>query len=162
MDGARFDAVARSLTGAATRRGVARVVASLVAVSGLPLADLGVVQAKKKCPSKKKRCKGKCIPKKDCCRDTDCPGDRVCKSGKCIVPFCAGKNTCDEQIPFACESSGLNCFCWIKAKTGKPFCGGSAFTAKCADCAKGETCVNLDGTFCSAGTGCAAPCANPK
>jgi hypothetical protein len=162
MDGARFDAVVRSLTGVATRRGAAGALARVVATATtLSLTGLGGVRAKK-CKGNKKKCKGKCIPQKDCCRDTDCPGDRVCKAGNCIVPFCAGKDSCAVPPGFPCQSSGPNCFCFVKAKTGKPFCGGSAFTASCADCAKGETCVNLDDTFCSGGTGCASPCANPK
>jgi hypothetical protein len=79
-------------------------------------------------------------------------------------PFCKGKDECVSS-PARCEKRGPECFCWVKAVNGKPFCGQVAnIVATCADCAEGEVCIDATtGPLCAGGNrGCSLPCPKPK
>jgi hypothetical protein len=109
MDGAQFDALARALGDARSRRAV---------LSGLLAGTLGMLgwattqdtaaknckkiknKAKRKkclaqakdatpppsCADGQRLCGGACIPSNQCCADGDCRGGNVCRNGACRCP----------------------------------------------------------------------------
>src|SRR5215217_720802 len=83
MDEIHFDALARTVTAAGSRR---RALAALSGVLGLALGASSpeTSEAKKQCPPCKKRKNDKC--KKDKPDGTACPGG-ACQSGRCLAPL---------------------------------------------------------------------------
>jgi len=117
------------------------------------------------------RCKkGKCKPKPN---GQACDGGGTCQSGRCVPPFCAGKNSCQEGNAITtCQGSGsVSCVCVGTAASGAPFCAENTMTSFTVDCTAtpcpaGETCVNLAGGSCDppdgpGGQKWARPCPNP-
>lgn len=166
MDVSRFAYLVRSLSDRATRRCIAGVFAGLGFTPLLGLADAEAKKRKKKKTCKgRKKCGKKCIPKSHCCKDANCPGSEVCQGGACVPPFCAGKNYCDVPVTCQRSGSGVNCFCWVSAETGEPFCGQqlSKFADFCSECDDEEACVEGQGPSClpEPRVGCSLPCPDP-
>lgn len=79
-------------------------------------------------------------------------------------PFCAGKNHCETVGTCHRPTSEVQCFCFVTADGGEPFCSiGMLLTNDCATCAAGQTCVDASGGRCGAFPfGCADPCPKPR
>jgi hypothetical protein len=106
MDARRFDALACTLTTAASRR---RALTRLVSGTlGLVLSASSMEDAaakKKTCPPCKKRKKGKC--KKKLPDGTACGDGRTCQNGQCrCTPSCAPTDACG---PDGCDGSYGTC-----------------------------------------------------
>ena len=168
MDAHRFDALTRSLTTARSRRRALALAALFAPL--LAWERAGAHDKRKRCKKlegdKKKEClrKAKKHNKKHAA-DTQPPGGGTTTPPP-PPPFCAGKNVCADGT-FAARCDGGSggsptCFCWVRAGTGEPFCGGSADGNPCDLCSGTEVCVVSTG--CGEGalpTGCAEPCPNP-
>jgi hypothetical protein len=139
MDTNHITSLLRSLATTPSRRGVARTLAALTLGGGVAaLAGHGTSEAKKKCRNKKKKCP--------------------------TPPFCTGKNICFSGENFECDSTG-DCFCFLAAETGAPFCGhvpGDLTVVElCTGCDPGTTCV-FAASFCANQPfACVPPCPNP-
>lgn len=145
MDADRFDALARSLTAAGSRRRA--LAAALGGAFGTALGAFSVDEnaaAKKKCPPCKKRKKGKCKKRKP--DGTPCPGG-VCQSGRCCSPepaavTCAGAcqttriNRCGQAVTCDCPG-GSNC---LPNGTCARRCTGRA--EDCAGCGASVFCTS--------------------
>ena len=116
MDAHRFDALARTLTTAGSRRRALNGLLSGTLGLVLTASTVEDVAAKKPCPPCKKRKQGKC--KKKLPDGSPCSGG-TCQSGSCVAAGC--ERNCDRKI---CGSDG---------------CGGS-----CGTCVAPETCQNGD------------------
>jgi hypothetical protein len=77
-------------------------------------------------------------------------------------PFCTGKNACLQSAQ--CQITGPQCFCWVRALGGPPFCGAPAVLVDdCAECVGQQVCVLAFGQACPVNSlGCSEPCANPR
>jgi hypothetical protein len=138
MHNDRFDALARLLDSLDTRRGALGLLGATLGLVGLAEADAANRKKKKKRKRRKRR------------RNQ---------------PFCKGKNTCTSAPTEAifCDSRA-ECFCWVTADGGQPFCGSVPVSkGGCGLCGPGETCVRGVGTGieCGFDEGCVLPCANP-
>jgi hypothetical protein len=160
MDDARFDALARSLTRARSRRGLGRLVAVL-ALGGMPGA-LGSTEAdarkkrkknnkktKKRlvCPSAQKRCNGRCIPRDQCCANADCRSDALrCCQGECVpAAHCCGSRECIGGT--SCVDG--SCVC----PSGQRLCPGGCLSVECCE---DRHCTAVAGHICS-GQRCVCP-----
>jgi hypothetical protein len=146
MDADRFDALARSLTAARSRR---RALAALSGALGLVVGASSVEEAeakKKKCPPCKKLKKGKCKKKKP--DGTPCPTG-TCQSGSCVsssspppapppppvcTPSCTDGKVCQAGNVCACPSTTEAC--------GDTCCSGQTGVADGA-----EMCFTEGGDF---------------
>ena len=175
MDADRFEALLHSLIQSPSRRGALRLLAGAAlggALGWRGLADTEAGKRHKRCKhcGPCKRCKkGKCKPKSN---GQACDDGGTCQSGRCVPPFCAGRNSCqDGNAITTCQASGAAlCFCTVTAQTGSPFCALNAAGSGQEDCLvtpcpPGETCVDFTGGGCTdnpmGGTACALPCTNP-
>jgi hypothetical protein len=113
-----------------------------------------------------KKCKkGKCLHLGD---GTPCSNHGTCQGGTCVVPFCAGKNTCTDPVlgGSRCGQGDTLCYCHVTT-TGEPFCGKLGGAGECpgSGCPAGQTCVSIVGGTgnCSPPpfTRCKEPCSNP-
>lgn len=177
MDDARFDALTRLLTAAATRRTLPRTVSGLV-LGGTLAATVRAETAakKKKCGPCRKRKKGHCRLKPD---GAPCGGIKTCYFGVCNCPSgmsscgegcipselcCPGASFCGDH-PDTCGTSG-SCRCRPNL-AGEMRCGsdigacGCREDAECVGYGPGAFCGSLAGcqTSCPPGTGqCAMAC----
>jgi hypothetical protein len=162
----RFDALARTLTSAGSRR---RAVTGLLSstlglVMGASLLEEAEGKKKKTCSPCKKRKRGKCKRKKP--DGTTCPDFGTCQGGRCRVPFCSGKNYCPiTATPPECQASGAQCVC-VVTSTGAPFCALTTSLQQAADCGscplQSHTCLNVAGCPVAVGeVGCGTPCPDP-
>lgn len=140
MDSKHFDRLARSLH---TRRkmlggilGGGAVVAGWVApepAEGAP--------RRRRCPRRKKRCRGTCIAKTRCCTNANCPKGTICdRRGACICP--AGLSKCGARCA---RGEGASC-------AGLPLtacCSGS-----CDSLVGGGTCSSCNGGQCGSNADC--------
>jgi hypothetical protein len=185
MDATRFDALIRSLTRDATRRGLGRLLGGLLLGGALAAGDEARAKKKgndndtkkKSCPSCKKKKDGKCKENKP--DGTACENGGQCQSGSCVpssgssdvappppppTPFCTGKNHCAPGGAGApCQTAGkTGCACYVRWDTGESYCSSfPRYVATCAGCGGNEVCVVLGGA-CVAGYGCVTPCLNPR
>jgi hypothetical protein len=187
MDAGRFDALSCSLAAIPSRRGALRLLGALSlgllahirrepawAKSGKCRPRCNECERCKKgnCQRKngKKRCeKGKCKPKTS---GTPCAGGGTCQARRCVLPFCTGRNSCEDGNPIStCQRAGAaqQCVCVATADTGAPFCAlnnaGMGENCLVTPCSAGQTCVDFTGGACPAGTvggtACALPCPEP-
>jgi hypothetical protein len=186
MDADRFDTLSRTLSATPSRRAAFRLLGALSlglvarirpepaeAKSGKCKPKCGECERCKRgdCDKKngKTRCqKGKCKPKAN---GLTCDGGGTCQKGRCVVPFCAGRNSCqDGNAITTCQAGGgALCFCTAIADTGAPFCAlndsGTGEDCLVTPCPAGQTCVDFAGGGCTdnpmGGTACALPCPNP-
>ena len=120
MDPIRFEALTRSLTAPGSRRKA--LAGALVGSLGvLGLAHSEDAAAKKKCPSCKKRKKGKCKPK---------PNGATCAGGSCLGGRCV---TCNDGLKNGSETD-VDCGGSCKR------CGNGRSCLVANDCASG-TCT---------------------
>jgi len=174
MDSTQFDRLAKIVGVATSRRG------ALTVLGGLGLGSAGLAHSEETW-AKSGKCKPKCDPQCETCKPGNCKkknGEKTCKPGKCkrqpngttcgtggtcqggscVVPICTGKDIC--VTPTNCQQSGTECFCFVTAGTGAPFCGQNSTAGTCADCAAtGATCVDI--TLCGGTTRCSMPCPDP-
>jgi hypothetical protein len=186
MDADRFDTLSRTLSATPSRRAALRVLGvlslGLIARIRPEPAEAKSGKCKPKCnqcerckrgdcdkKNGKTRCeRGKCKPKAN---DTPCDGGGTCQRGRCVLPFCAGRNSCQDgnEITTCQASPDALCFCTVTADTAAPFCAlnGSGTGEDClvTPCPPGEMCVDFTGGGCDenpmGGTACALPCPNP-
>jgi hypothetical protein len=161
MESDRFDALTRSLTTGASRRGLLTGVTSgLLAV--LPLSLTGAEAKKKRKNKKPKNCRTEvgCVPEP---RNTTCGGhcgDRINNCGQTIgCPTCSGERVClsNGSCAWPCLSSGCpsGCICSLDSAEGTSHCiansspTGQACTST-AECPHGQHCQNVmpGGQFC--------------
>ena len=160
MDADRFDALSRSLTDVRSRR------AALAALLGGTLGMVGLAETeakkKKKCPPCRKR--GTCKGKKP--NGTPCPSFGTCQGGKCVVPFCSGKNYCPITATHrSAKPAAAQCVC-VVTSAGAPFCALTTSLQQAADCGscplQSHTCLNVAGCPVAVGeVGCGTPCPDP-
>ncbi len=127
MDADRFDAVARSLRTARSRRGLTHLLGTLALGGPLALLELTETEAGRKKKKKKKRsvatvppppatcvegqrpCNGACIPSNQCCTDSECGevAPRCCR-GTCLR---AGECCFNSECPpdKICQAGGCVC-----------------------------------------------------
>ena len=156
MERERFDTLVRLLATTPSRR------QAVGALLGAALAGRAAATGAKSCGPCRKRKRGRCRRKRP--DGTPCGAFGRCRNGRCVEPFCLGKNTCTNQSTPTCQASGNDCFCFVTADTGEPFCGqaGNA-VANCAVCAAiGAACINGTGPGCQGGLACSAPCPDPR
>mgnify|MGYP000141384706 CR=1 FL=1 len=134
MDGTQFDAWTRRRFGLAA----GGIGASLLGVAALDEAEAKRSGKKKRRRKRKRRKKGPHV--------------------------CAGRNSCETQATCHRASSEVQCFCFVTAQTGKPYCSiGAVQVFDCSECESGQTCVDLSTERCgNLGIGCAEPCPSPK
>jgi hypothetical protein len=181
MDADRFDALARILTTAGSRRALTFALGGFLALLVLERPDDTTAAKSGKCKqpcgpcarckegkckhtAHGKRCKaGKCKPKRN---GKSCPQFGTCRGGKCRVPFCSGKNYCPiTGTPPQCQASGPECLCFVTS-TGAPFCALTSSLQQAASCGacplQSHTCLNLAGCPVAVGeVGCGTPCPTP-
>src|SRR5215213_1258747 len=172
MDADRFATLLREMSRTPSRRGALRLLAGAalggtLGWSGLVDTEAGKRHHRCKHCGQCERCKkGKCKPKPN---GQACDGGGTCQSGRCVPPFCAGKNSCQEGNAITtCQGSGsVSCVCVGTAASGAPFCAENTMTSFKVDCSAtpcpdGETCVNLARGSCDppdgpGGQKCARP-----
>ncbi len=158
MDASRFDAVARSIARAPSRRQLL----ALVIAGMAPLLQVGAGEARKRRKTKKacgpcaKRKNGKCKPDAE---GTPCADGKICRSGRCecqqACPSdreCLANGSCARLCP-ASFDCGPGCGCGLASVEGPQFCivsegGCEFFTQGCesnAECPIGQHCMT---TFC--------------
>jgi hypothetical protein len=152
MDQTRFDALARSLSGDTTRRGLGRLLGglSLGAILASPRGPDETAAKKKPCPPCKKRKKGKCKANQP--DETACENGGVCRGGSCVPPAESVVSPPPPPPPPpppepTCTDGTQN-----GSETGID-CGGT-----CPRCGAGQGCANgndCEGGWCSNGA-CAA------
>lgn len=183
MDDFDFDALARSLGTAGSRRlALTGLIGSTLGL-GLGAASTERAEArKKKCPPCKKRkkgkcratkpkkrpCGGKCIPANQCCTDAECGERRLCVDGACVI----GQGTCVTGADFCdgpseadfCGQQETSCAC-VTSTTNQTRCGeAEAFIVPflCGDCLSDADCAGkyplVPGVFCGQATGAGCNC----
>jgi hypothetical protein len=146
MDADRFDALARSLTVAGSRR------RALTALSG-SLGLLGFARPDEATAAKSGRCKPTCGECEKCKRG-DCKrkhGERHCKKGRCKPKLdgtaCSGGRVCQAGSCVCTggrEFCGLDCGCCVpNAPIANAIPGRHVCTAS-SECCDGGTCCNFD------------------
>lgn len=152
MDGVRFDNLARMLVEPASRRRVFRGMPFGLAMALNIAAADQTVAGKKKCPSCRKRKKGKCKARQP--DGTACPGG-TCRDGQCVVESSAAPclGLADDAL-----CNGGTGRCLGEACNPPPVC-----KVQSAGCSTAEDCCSHDcgsNGRCrpgSLGTACAGP-----
>jgi hypothetical protein len=138
MEVNQFDALARSLTAAGSRRQAFVALAGSLGLLSLTHLDDAVAK-KKPCPPCKKRKHGKCQGKK--ADGAGCPGG-TCHGGRCVP-------TCPAVCP-ACQT--------CNPATGECIPNGAAAGQPCGTCrtcnATGQCAIVADSTSCDDGNPC--------
>lgn len=145
MDPNRFDVLTSRLVAAPSRRRALRLIGGLGFAGLLGQSNAAAKKKKKACPP--------------------CPAPSSSPPPPQVPkPFCAGRNQC--VTPTACQASGSQCYCWLRADVGhigEPFCGKIDVPLvgfNCNDCPAGTVCI-VRGGICDGGLACVEPCANP-
>ena len=162
MDDSRFDALARTVTHARSRRAV---LGTLLAGT-LGLGGLADATAKKRCPPCKKRKHGRCKANKQLNGTACLSGSGACQDGRC-------RQVSSEEQPSTCPTGecsrskpcGADCAC-LDIGGGTRRClavGTCSGVGSCerGTCGSGCTCVNPGGakTGCVSVQGCpTGPC----
>jgi hypothetical protein len=137
MDTTRFDALAKRIGAASTRRGVLLLLGAL-GTGGLGLADPDTAagKCKEKCGTCKRCKKGKCRRKRT---GASCPGGKCLSNRSCGIPC-----TTDDECP-------VGCLC-AKNTEGQRFCHQSNTLcsvhdtcSRTKDCPRGEQCQTCNG-----------------
>ena len=178
MDSARFDALARSLTAAGSRRrALTAVLTGGLSLLGLAQPDDAAAAKSGKCKPKcgecerckkgdcekknrKKRCqKGKCKPKAN---GTLCSNERACQNGACVCPGgltdCGGACVNTSTDPRNCGSCGKRCQINGRCTGGTCTCVQSGCPDPAASCcATGQPCLCAPsgGSLFAGGDSCA-------
>lgn len=146
MDSNRFDALARSLGAAGSRRSA---LAGIVA-AGASLATFGNSDASRRDRRHRRRSKRRLKHLRRKVRNQPSPPQDPGAS------TCTGSNGCDDR---QCQVNGVTCFCRINAATSEYFCGGSVSDAlNCGQCGGGTVCVDLSACSGAGAVGCAVTC----
>jgi hypothetical protein len=165
MDDSRFDALARTLSTAGSRR---RALGGLL-LSSLGLLGRGSVEdaaahdLKAKCKKKSGDAKKKCLKKAK-----KHAAQHAAETQPPPPPHvCAGRNFCTTKgEQNLCQTDGQECECAVTA-AGAPFCGATRprpnlrLVTTCGGCQPGETCIAL--AACEGAQvpfGCVRPCPN--
>lgn len=156
MDASRFDAVARSIARAPSRRQLLSL--AVGGAAALSRFDVGGAKKRRKkpCGPCAKRKKGTCKPDAE---GVACAEGKVCRGGRCDCQQpCAADREClaNGSCAMLCPASfdcGPGCGCGLPSVDGPQFCVGSeggceTFTQGCesnAECPIGQVCLT---TFC--------------
>lgn len=180
MDADRFDSLARSVTSAPSRRGVARALAGLT-LSGMLALRLGLADTEARKRRKKRKKKKNGNPSPTCVdgirngseADVDCGGPDCPRCGN--GQTCGSRNDCASALCSAgtCAACGYHpdcgndakgpCYCSLPVAGGSPLCissdGVTGPFPSCAatNCPAGTVCGYVAGL----GNFCAKPCDAP-
>jgi hypothetical protein len=172
MDASRFDALARSVTRSASRRGMLALLTGASVAVPAQAAFGADVAARKKKRKKKKKPVTVCLHGQNTTVAKSTAGALLALGatvGTCPpappappAPFCTGKNACIKSVQ--CQTSGSQCFCWVRAVGGPSICGKPAVLVDdCDECTGAQVCVLVYGDACPVGSlGCSEPCPNPR
>jgi hypothetical protein len=130
MDGSRFDALSRALVAGHSRRGLTRVLSSLVLGGSLVVLGAAETVAKKKGKKRQKRRPAVpfCAGKAD---GTACGNGTVCLAGACACP--GGTRDCGSGVcQQCCADSDCATFCIDGACAPCPRCYVLNAAAQCA------------------------------
>jgi hypothetical protein len=151
MENNRFDAIARLLGSAASRRGIAHLL-----TGGALIGAARGVEAKKrhKKHRKKDRTKDQCPSGSERCGSACCAEDQLCAEGQCVT----GQGTCGAGAD-SCSATEIHCngttmcACFVTTQ-GDTRCGDTNILSQCGECTDDADCASYGpGAFCARDTG---------